>query len=78
MRHVRGSRPMTHTITLIPGDGIGPEVTDAVLRILDASGVSITWERHVAGFWPLNNAARRFRLSSSRRSAETPSRSRGR
>jgi isocitrate dehydrogenase (NAD+) len=40
---------MTHTITLIPGDGIGPEVTDAVLRILDASGVSIDWERHQAG-----------------------------
>jgi isocitrate dehydrogenase (NAD+) len=40
---------MTHTITLIPGDGIGPEVTAAVLRILDAAGVSIEWERHVAG-----------------------------
>ena len=40
---------MTHTITLVPGDGIGPEVTDAVLRILDATGVSIAWERHVAG-----------------------------
>jgi len=40
---------MTHTITLIPGDGIGPEVTEAVLRILNASGVSIDWERHEAG-----------------------------
>jgi isocitrate dehydrogenase (NAD+) len=40
---------MTHTITLIPGDGIGPEVTEAVVRILQASGVSIEWERHVAG-----------------------------
>ena len=40
---------MTHTITLIPGDGIGPEVTEAVLRILDASGVSIAWERQLAG-----------------------------
>ncbi|MBM3769944.1 MAG: isocitrate dehydrogenase (NAD(+)) [Acidimicrobiia bacterium] len=39
----------THTITLIPGDGIGPEVTDAVLRIVEASGVSVTWERHDAG-----------------------------
>jgi isocitrate dehydrogenase (NAD+) len=37
------------TITLIPGDGIGPEVTDAVVRILDAAGVSIRWERHDAG-----------------------------
>ena len=40
---------MTHTITLIPGDGIGPEVTEAVVRILRASGVSIEWEPHVAG-----------------------------
>jgi isocitrate dehydrogenase (NAD+) len=40
---------MTHTITLIPGDGIGPEVTEAVLRILKAAGVSIDWDRHQAG-----------------------------
>ena len=40
---------MTHTITLIPGDGIGPEVTEAVLRILLAANVSIEWDRHVAG-----------------------------
>jgi isocitrate dehydrogenase (NAD+) len=40
---------MSHRITLIPGDGIGPEVTNAVLRILKASGVSIEWDRHDAG-----------------------------
>jgi isocitrate dehydrogenase (NAD+) len=40
---------MAHRVTLIPGDGIGPEVTDAVLRILKASGVSIDWEHHDAG-----------------------------
>jgi isocitrate dehydrogenase (NAD+) len=40
---------MTHTITLIPGDGIGPEVTEAVLRILGASGVKIDWDRQEAG-----------------------------
>lgn len=38
-----------HTITLIPGDGIGPEVTDAVVRIIEAAGVAITWDRHKAG-----------------------------
>jgi isocitrate dehydrogenase (NAD+) len=38
-----------HTITLIPGDGIGPEVTEAVLRVLAATGVAIEWERHDAG-----------------------------
>jgi isocitrate dehydrogenase (NAD+) len=37
------------TITLIPGDGIGPEVTSAVTRILEASGVDLTWDRHDAG-----------------------------
>jgi isocitrate dehydrogenase (NAD+) len=40
---------MAHMVTLIPGDGIGPEITDAVLRILDAAGASIAWERHEAG-----------------------------
>ena len=40
---------MTHKITLIPGDGIGPEVTEAVLRVLTATGVSIEWEVHVGG-----------------------------
>jgi isocitrate dehydrogenase (NAD+) len=38
-----------HTITLIPGDGIGPEVTDAVIRIIAAAGVSVDWDRQVAG-----------------------------
>src|SRR5687767_9028623 len=40
---------MTHTITLIPGDGIGPEVSEAVVRILAAAGVSIEWDRQLAG-----------------------------
>ena len=39
----------SHTITLIPGDGIGPEVTASVIAIIEAAGVSITWERHDAG-----------------------------
>jgi len=40
---------MTHTITLIPGDGIGPEVTEAVLRIVKVAGVSIEWQPFEAG-----------------------------
>ena len=40
---------MTHTITLIPGDGIGPEVTEAVVRILKASGAAIDWDTQLAG-----------------------------
>jgi isocitrate dehydrogenase (NAD+) len=38
-----------HRITLIPGDGIGPEVSSSVVRIIEASGVSIQWETHYAG-----------------------------
>ena len=40
---------MRHRITLIPGDGIGPEVASAVVRIIEASGVEIEWEEHLAG-----------------------------
>lgn len=36
---------MPHRVTLIPGDGIGPEVADAVVRVLDATAVPIDWER---------------------------------
>jgi isocitrate dehydrogenase (NAD+) len=35
--------------TLIPGDGIGPDITEATLRILDAAGTSFDWDRQVAG-----------------------------
>lgn len=38
-----------HKATLIPGDGIGPEVSTAVTRILDAAGVKFDWERFDAG-----------------------------
>ena len=40
---------MSYTITLIPGDGIGPEVTASVVRILKVANVDIDWERHDAG-----------------------------
>ncbi|HEX8652065.1 MAG TPA: isocitrate dehydrogenase (NAD(+)) [Pyrinomonadaceae bacterium] len=40
---------MKHTITLIPGDGIGPEVSAAVVRIIEAAGVEVEWETHYAG-----------------------------
>ena len=36
--------PMTHKVTLLPGEGIGPEVSAAVRRILEATGVKIEWE----------------------------------
>jgi len=40
---------MSHQVTLIPGDGIGPEVTGAAVRILEASGVKIDWQTFSAG-----------------------------
>ena len=40
---------MSHTITLIPGDGIGPEVAASVVRIIEAAGADVTWETHYAG-----------------------------
>jgi isocitrate dehydrogenase (NAD+) len=40
---------MSRAITLIPGDGIGPEVTEAVVLIFQAAGVEVEWERLDAG-----------------------------
>jgi isocitrate dehydrogenase (NAD+) len=40
---------MARVITLIPGDGIGPEVTEAVVRIFHVAGLAIEWERYDAG-----------------------------
>jgi isocitrate dehydrogenase (NAD+) len=40
---------MAHRVTLIPGDGIGPELAEATHRVLDASGVAFDWEVQEAG-----------------------------
>ncbi len=40
---------MSHKVTLIPGDGIGPEVTQATVRILEATGVKFEWETFAVG-----------------------------
>ena len=39
----------THDIVLIPGDGIGPEVTEATRRVVEAAGVAVRWTTHLAG-----------------------------
>ena len=36
-------------VTLIKGDGIGPEISDAVLKIIEAAGVKIDWDVQTAG-----------------------------
>ena len=38
-----------HRVTLIPGDGIGPEITKAVKTVIDAAGVKICWDEHQVG-----------------------------
>jgi isocitrate dehydrogenase (NAD+) len=40
---------MSHRVTLIPGDGVGPEIAEAARRVLDASGAPIEWELQEAG-----------------------------
>ncbi len=50
---------MTHKATLIPGDGIGPEVTEATVQVIEASGVDFEWDRQelvgTAAFEELGN-----------------------
>ena len=38
-----------YNVTLINGDGIGPEISDAVVKILDAAGLKINWDLQTAG-----------------------------
>ncbi len=40
---------MSHRVTLIPGDGVGPEITLATRRVIEATGVAIEWEAAEAG-----------------------------
>jgi isocitrate dehydrogenase (NAD+) len=40
---------MSHAVTLIPGDGTGPEITEATRRVLEATGVEFTWDVQLAG-----------------------------
>ena len=40
---------MAHRVTLIPGDGIGPELAEATRRVLDATGIAFEWEVQEAG-----------------------------
>ena len=40
---------MSYTVTLIPGDGIGPELAEATTRVLEATGIGFEWDRQEAG-----------------------------
>ncbi len=45
---------MSHKITLIPGDGIGPEITVATVKVLEHTGIKFTWETVEAGVTALD------------------------
>lgn len=47
---------MTHVVTLIPGDGIGPEITEQARRVLEATGVKFEWVEQVAGMAAVDRA----------------------
>ena len=70
---------MAHRVTLIPGDGTGPELTEATRRVLEATGVEFDWDVQDAGAtsWT-STAATRCPTGRSRRSGRAASRSRGR
>jgi isocitrate dehydrogenase (NAD+) len=48
---------MPQTVTLIPGDGIGPAITRAVVRVIEATGAQIEWETHQAGVAALESSS---------------------
>jgi isocitrate dehydrogenase (NAD+) len=78
-----GNASRTISVTLIPGDGIGPEIVDATLAALDALGAPIEWDRQIAGLEGVktaNDSLPRATLESIRRTRlalkgplETPS-----
>ena len=41
---------MSYAVTLIPGDGIGPELAEAATAVLEATGIAFAWDRQEAGF----------------------------
>ena len=47
---------MTHAITLIPGDGIGPEITEATITVLEATGLDFQWDEQVAGLHAIESS----------------------
>jgi isocitrate dehydrogenase (NAD+) len=47
---------MAYSATLIPGDGIGPEVVTAAVRVLDATGVAFEWDEQAAGLGAFESA----------------------
>src|SRR3954469_18431873 len=49
LARVASAAPLAHEVTFIPGDGTGPELTEATRRVLEATGVALQWDRQEAG-----------------------------
>ncbi len=74
-----GRTRLTHRVTLIPGDGVGPEVIEAARRVIEATGVAIDWERRPMGAGAFSRTGQRAPgRDPRRRSARTAWRSRAR
>src|SRR5439155_2743168 len=48
-RHTQEAEPMAHRVTFIPGDGVGPELSEATRRVLEGTGVAFDWDVQEAG-----------------------------
>ena len=44
-----------YKVTLIPGDGIGPSITEATVKVIEATGVDIQWDEQYAGMAGIDN-----------------------
>ena len=55
---------MAHEVVLIPGDGIGPEITRATTRVIESAGVDIAWREYQAGAGVIDESASRSRAPS--------------
>ena len=62
---------MTYAITLIPGDGIGPEIMEAVLKIFTASRVSLEYEFVEMGKWVFDKGYSNGMTPEAQKSIET-------
>jgi len=59
-RHLGEGVSLTHTVTLIPGDGTGPEIVEATRRAIEATGVRIEWDIHEIGMAAMNKQGTPF------------------
>ena len=54
---------MTYAVTLIPGDGIGPELADATVHVLEATGIGFEWDVQPPARRPSPARGRRCRIA---------------